>query len=230
MADAMGHIGVIFDCDGTLLDSMDAWREVEAALAERAGAQLTARDADELGPLTIPEAGVFFHERFGLGGSPEEVVGMIDELMLAFYRERSHERPGALAFVQGLHAAGVRLSVASSSPQEYLQAGLAHTGFLPYLDAVLSVNDVNSSKREPVVYDRARELMGTPLETTWGFEDSLFALKTLCAAGYRTVGIYDNDIAGTLADLTATADLAITSFQNLPVNHFLKLANERRAC
>ena len=173
-----GRIGVIFDCDGTLLDSMDVWREVEDELARRAGAQLTDADKDELTTLNIPEAGAFFHDRFGLGAAADDVVRMMDELMLDYYRNRAHERPGALVFVRALVERGVRVSVASSSPQKYLQAGLERAGFAPYVGLVVSVDDVSSSKREPKVYDHTRRLMGTPLETTWGFEDSAYALRT----------------------------------------------------
>ena len=149
------RIGVIFDCDGTLLDSMMVWREAESALARRAGVTLTANDTDALTAMTIPECGAFFHERFGLGASGDEVVAMMDELMLEFYRERVAARPGALEFVQALAERGVHMSVASSSPQPYLQAGLERCGFTPCLDAIVSVDDVGASKREPAVYDRA---------------------------------------------------------------------------
>ena len=106
-----GRIGVIFDCDGTLLDSMDVWREVEDELARRAGAQLTDADKDELTTLNIPEAGAFFHDRFGLGAAADDVVRMMDELMLDYYRNRAHERPGALrlrARSRGARRAGER--------------------------------------------------------------------------------------------------------------------------
>ena len=116
--------GVIFDCDGTLLDTMHAWRDVEDELARRAGGVLTKHDTDKLTTLTIPEAGEYLHELFGLGEDGPHVVRMIDELMLEHYRAQAHERPGALAFVQGLAERGVAMSVASSSPQTYLQAGL----------------------------------------------------------------------------------------------------------
>ena len=183
------RIGVIFDCDGTLLDSSGVWHEMEDEFSRRAGVRLTKADTDELNTLTVPESGAFFHERFGLGASAADVVGMIDEFVLGYYRERACERPGALAFVRALAERGVAMSVASSSPQAYLQAGLETAGFLPYLDAVVSVDDVGKPKREPAVYDRARELMGTPLCSTWGFEDSSYAVRTLRAAGYRTMGV-----------------------------------------
>ena len=92
--------GVIFDCDGTLLDTMHAWRDVEDELARRAGGVLTKHDTDKLTTLTIPEAGEYLHELFGLGEDGPHVVRMIDELMLEHYRAQAHERPGALAFVQ----------------------------------------------------------------------------------------------------------------------------------
>lgn len=214
-------IGVIFDCDGTLLDSMMVWREAETELARRAGVTLSAADTDALTAMTIPECGAFFHEQCGLGASGDNVVAMMDELMLEFYRERVLARPGALAFVQELARHGVHLSVASSSPQAYLQAGLARCGFTPYLDAIVSVDDVGASKREPAVYDRARELMGTPLVSTWGVEDSVYAVRTLNDANYRTLGIYDCDLSGTTEALRNTAGRFITSFEELDAETFL---------
>lgn len=209
------RIGVIFDCDGTLVDSMGVWRELEDELARRADVELTRADTDELTTLTIPECGAFFHERFGLGKDAADVVGMIDEFMMEFYRERSTARPGALAFVKGLAERGVPMSAASSTPKPLLVAGLEHCGFAPYLLDIVSVDDVGKSKREPAVYDRARESLGTAREETWGFEDSSYALRTLRGAGYRTVGIYDCDLSGTYDDLQILADIAIRSFEEL---------------
>ena len=75
------RIGVIFDCDGTLLDSSGVWHEMEDEFSRRAGVRLTKADTDELNTLTVPESGAFFHERFGLGASAADVVGMIDEFV-----------------------------------------------------------------------------------------------------------------------------------------------------
>ena len=85
----------------------------------------------------------------------------------------------------------------------------------------MSVDDVGKPKREPAVYDRARELMGTPLCSTWGFEDSSYAVRTLRAAGYRTMGVYDSDLAGTYEDLAALCDHVVRGFGELDAGEFI---------
>lgn len=225
----MDRIGVIFDCDGTLIDSMGVWRELEGELGRRAGAEVSPKDTETLCTLNIPETGAYFHEHFGLGASAEAVVAMIDEFILGYYRERACARPGALAFVEQLAERGVAMSVASSSPQSYLQAGLARAGFAPYLQAIVSVEDVRSTKREPLVYDHACGLMGTRKNLTWGFEDSIYAVRTLARAGYGVVGVYDRDDSGTWDELCAEADVAIRTFEDLDAEAFLGEVRRRAA-
>ncbi len=209
------QIGIMFDCDGTLIDSMPMWREVEEKLGRRAGVVLSQTDTDLLTILTIPEVGAFFYERYGLGSSPHQVVDMIDELVLEYYQTCASERSGALEFVKQLAAAGVHMSVVSSSPQPYLQAGLTRCGFAPYLDAIVSVDDVGRSKRESTVWDRACDLMGTQKENTWGMEDAAYAVQTLNSAGYRTLAIYDCDLSGTQEELKKLAHHMVMSFEEL---------------
>lgn len=222
---ANGTFGVIFDCDGTLIDSMGAWRELEADLARRVGAELDKEDTDALTTMSIPECGAYLHGKFGLGDSPADVVGMIDEFMMDFYANRSAARPGALAFVRGLAEASVPMAVASSTPSALLRAGIEHAGFAPYMRAVVSVDDVGKSKREPAVYDRAREALGTTRAQTWGFEDATYALRTLNAAGYRTFGVYDCDLSGTFEELAGEADMVARSFEDVSAAEFMSCAN-----
>lgn len=218
------NIGIVFDCDGTLIDSMSAWRELEADLARRAGAELTQEDTDALTTMTIPECGAYLHGKFGLGVSGVEVEGMIDEFMRDFYGNRAKPKPGVRAFVQALDERGVPMAVASSTPKELLVAGLRSAGLASYLRAIVSVDDVGKSKREPAVYDRARESLGTSRAQTWGFEDALYAIRTLKAAGYRTFGIYDCDLSATREQLRAEADCFAGSFSDITADAFLEMA------
>lgn len=201
---------------------MPAWRDLEAELARRAGAELTKEDTDALTTFTIPECGAYLHDKFGLGESGKDVEAMIGSFMADYYANRVDARKGALEFVRGLDALGVPMAVASSTPRALLVAGLSHVGIAPYLRAIVSVDDAGASKREPAVYDMARASLGTSREETWGFEDALYAVRTLKGAGYRTVGVYDCDASGTREDLRREAELFIEGFEGLTAEEFVK--------
>lgn len=207
--------GAILDCDGTLLDSMGAWRELESMLASAAGTELSPDHTDVLSKLTIPEEAAFFHKTFGLGRNPDAVVGMIDDFMTAYYHERALERPGAVAFVERLVAAGVRCAVVSSSPQRYLRAGLAKIGLEGMVRAVLSVDDVGMSKRDPRIYLTALGTMDVSAGDGWGIDDSIYAIRSMNTAGLFTIGLHDRDDSGTFEELQGEANIAARSFEEL---------------
>lgn len=213
--------GVIFDCDGTLLDTMGAWRQAERALAARAGATLDDRDIDVLNTLTVLEAGTFFNERFGIGACPEEAAGMLQDSVADHYARSVEARTGAVAFVRALASIGIVMGVASSSPRNLLEIGLGRAGLRECFSIVASTDDVGASKREPAVYDYARSFLGTAKAETWVFEDAAYALRTLRAAGYPTIGIHDRDDSGTFAELSALADCAIRGYAELDLVEFV---------
>lgn len=221
------QIGVIFDCDGTLVDSMSAWRALEEDLAARAGREFTREDADALTVRTIPECGEYVYEKFELGESPADVERMINDFMFDYYSARVETRPGAAEFVHALAERGVRMGVASSTPQHLLDACFAHVGLTSCFADIVSVDRVGASKRQPVVYDYVRGVLGTDLRFTWGFEDALYAVQTLRRAGYLVVGVYDDDLAGRFEDLKAEATFAVRGFSELSADGFLALAAAR---
>lgn len=209
--------GAIFDCDGTLIDSLDAWRTLEGSLAKRAGVTVTPEERELFATFTIPEVAHYFHVNFGLGSSSVEVEGMVDEHMLSFYSSSAKPLPGVVAFLEECARAGIRMSVASSSRPSYLEAGLSCAGIREYFAAVVSVDDVGASKREPAVFERAFDVLGVPRAATWGFEDSLYALDTLTKAGFKTVGVYDPAEGVTFEELQRRSTLAVKSFEDLNV-------------
>lgn len=213
--------GVIFDCDGTLMDTMDLWLTMEDEFARQAGHELSDDERDMLRAFTLDETARYYHGELGLGSCEQDVKDMIEAYAVEYYAQRSELRPGAGAFVRALAEHGVRCTIASSSPHVMLDAGAAHTGLDRYLVAIVSTDDVGASKREPAVYERARELMGTDVEATWVFEDAAYALRTLAGTRFRTMGTWDKDSAGTFEELTALADHAVRTYEDLDLETFL---------
>ena len=214
--------GVIFDCDGTRMDTMGLWLQVENELAASVGHVFTQEEQDMLRTLTISETGEYLHGELGILGSAQEVVERINELARGYYATRAEMKPGALEFVRALHERGIPCAIASSSPHTLLDPGVEHTGLDRLLTAVVSTDDVGRSKREPAVYDHARAMLGSPLEATWVFEDAAYTFATTVPAGYRTVGVYDCDESATFSQLEKLADVAIRDYRELDIDRFLE--------
>ena len=213
--------GMIFDFDGTLINSIDMWMEVQDSLAKSAGVVITPEQTRVLNTYTIEEVGDFFHKECGLAASGAEVVSMIDNRALKHFQTKVNICPGIPELLEALKENNVAMSVASSSPLRFLTAGLTTAGLIDYFDAIVSVEEVGKSKREPAVYDKARDYMNTNLENTWVVEDSIYALDTVSRAGYKSIGVYSSDESGTLPELKKHATFAVSSFEGFDITGFL---------
>lgn len=186
MFDFSGATGFIFDCDGTLLDTLGAWDAAEAPLFAQSG-PLTPEQEDEIHSAPIGLAAEILHERYGVGKSAAAVLAHLDGVLLPFYGERALPMPGACEFVRAVHARGIPCVVVSSSPRRYLQAGLSRAGILECFHALVSTDEVGCSKQDFAIYERAVQLLGSERATTWAIDDAPYAVAVMHAFGLRTI-------------------------------------------
>lgn len=196
------------------------WHSLDDRMAARAGVTLTQADRDFLTVCTLEECGIYFHKQLGIGASVAEVMDSFHDELLRFYQDEVKPKPGAVELVQALGVAGIPMAVASSTPSDLLRIGLQSAGLANAMEVILSVEDVGSSKREPIVYDTARAALGTERADTWGVEDALYAVRTLNRAGYRALAVFDSMTAGTPEQLAAEADVFVMSLEEATVADF----------
>ena len=213
---------VIFDCDGTLLDSMSAWHRLEQDLAWMSGIELSPAQIALLNANTLSQTVAYFHANYGVGCSYASLLQEAYEVLLEGYRTSVEPRLGARELVQSLKANGVKLAVASSSSASFLRAGLDRAGILDAFSVVASAEDEQTTKRDPrFVLSVAARLNADPSKT-WCIDDSVYAIEVMNKAGFSTVGVYDSDEAGTRAQLSAAADVAVDELTELDADLFVK--------
>lgn len=180
--------GMMFDCDGTLLDTLDAWEEAERYLFEQTG-PLTQEQEDEIHSAPIDQAASIFHEKYGVGKSGADVLAHLDGYLLPYYRDKALALPGVIQLVRRVHEAGVPCVVVSSSPRRYLEAGLAHVGLLDCFAELVTTDETGCSKQDFAIYERAMGLLGSALETTWAVDDAPYAIEVMNSFGLNTIAV-----------------------------------------
>lgn len=183
--------GVIFDVDGTLLDTMHVWTDSGATYLASLGIEAEPNLGDKLFAMTVQMGAVYLKERYGLSQSVDEIRRGINGVVENYYFEEADFKPGARELLEELKAAGVPMAIATSTERYCILAAFDRLGYTDYFDTILTCGEVGASKSEPVIFYEAMRVLGTSPAETWLFEDGLYSIKTAGAAGLRTVGVYD---------------------------------------
>jgi HAD superfamily hydrolase (TIGR01509 family) len=179
---------VIFDLDGVLVDSEQAWDAARKdVVAAGGGAWREGAERDMLG-MSSKEWPVYLVERLGVQLTPEQVNRAVVEAMLRGYEERLPLLPGAKEAVERVAARGP-IGLASSSNREVIDLVLDRMGVAALFGATVSSEEVARGKPAPDVYlETARRLGIDPAQAT-AVEDSENGIRSAHAAGMRVLAI-----------------------------------------
>jgi HAD superfamily hydrolase (TIGR01509 family) len=191
---------VIFDCDGTLVDSEPLARTAwERALAPY-GYALTDADAEASVGLPYPRVHAYFAERAELPAAEPFWVELSGELFALIDSELA-PFDDAVNAARELRSRGVPVAVASSSPRDRLHRTLRRAGLLDAFDVTVAGDEVTNGKPAPDMFLLAAERLGAPPEECVVIEDSPPGVQAGMAAGMHTLAVCR--VPGTEASLAA---------------------------
>jgi sugar-phosphatase len=184
---------VIFDLDGVLVDSEQLWRDAEIAVFGALGVPLDDDRCRETTGLRVDEVVEHWYERYpwpaAAGTAPAVADALVGEMAQAM--RAAPVVPGAVEMVRFCAGQGVRLAVASSSPEELITAALDRLGLAPLIETCHSAMDEEYGKPHPAVYLTAAAKLGVPPLDCVAVEDSLNGVISAKAARMRCVAIPD---------------------------------------
>lgn len=212
-----GAKGFIFDCDGTLLDTLGAWDDAERDLFAQSG-PLTQEQEDEIHSAPIEKAAELFHERYGVGESADAVLAHLDGFLLGFYGDEAKPMPGACEFVRSVAGAGIPCVVLSSSPRRYLEAGLSRAGILDCFKELVTTDEVGSSKQDFAIYEHALKLLGCDKHQAWAVDDAPYAIAVMSDFGLNTIGVAAGCSQERRDSLEAHADIVVDTMEELNID------------
>ncbi|MBR5981847.1 MAG: HAD family phosphatase, partial [Firmicutes bacterium] len=122
--------GAIFDLDGTLLDSMGMWQDIDRRYLARFGKAAPADLQRRIEGFSVTETARYFKETFGLPDDIPAIIADWNEMAKEEYRFHLQLKPGAETFVRRLHGAGILLAVATTNYRDLTEACLERLGIL----------------------------------------------------------------------------------------------------
>ena len=185
--------GAIFDCDGTLVDSMCVWHNVFGAVLPKYGKTVNPDIFDRVEAVSLIGGCQLCVDELALPVTAETLYEEFCAYATDQYQHHVSIIPGAKEFLQELYDAGIPLAVASSTPVREVRAALAAQGIEHLFKTVVSTEDVGGvDKVEPDVYLEALRRLGTDKATTWVFEDAPFGAQTAQKAGFPVAALYND--------------------------------------
>ncbi len=182
---------LVFDFDGTLVDSMPTWGGKMLRILNEAGVSYPENIIEIITPLGDLGAARYFMEHLGVKESETELLSKMDAYALPKYRDEILAKEGTREALSELRRRGHRLFVLTASPHRMLDPCLDRLGLAPLFEGIFSCDDFATTKANPEIYDRLCERIGSRKENLVFFDDNLGACKTAVKAGVRTVGVYD---------------------------------------
>lgn len=176
---------VLWDLDGTIVDTEPLWIAAEHELAAEHDATWTHEDALAVVGSALLDSGEYIRTRLGLDLSPAEVVDYLVARIVAGLETHIPWRPGAPDLIRELSERGTPQALVTMSYRSIAAQVAVH---LP-LDVVVTGDEVARGKPHPEPYLRAAELLGVDAADCLAVEDSATGAASANAAGCTVVAV-----------------------------------------
>jgi len=190
---------LIFDCDGTLADSMPLhWRAWDA-VCKRNGIELPEERFYKLGGVPSQKILAMLKQEQGLAFDPAEISRQKEEAYLPLMAEVKLIEP--VAAIAREHVGKLPMAVATGGRMKYIRPLLEGLGISDWFQAIVTSDDVKNHKPAPDTFLKAAALLGVPPEDCRAFEDTDLGMEAIRAAHMDAVDV--RTIDGVLPENTS---------------------------
>lgn len=205
---------LIFDLDGTLIDSNGVWVDVDKTFLSRRGAVYSKEYHDGVAHTILQNAAVFTKEYLHLDMTLEEIIAEWLELAKDTY---SHVplKPHAREFLDKCRAEGQQMIIFTAAVPSHCRTALAHLEIGDYFYKIIFANKMGLNKNTSEIFYRVADIFHVSTRDCVLFDDSLAACRAAKAAGMTVIGIQDDHAADDQEEMRRLCDRYVVDFGEL---------------
>ncbi len=182
---------VIFDLDGTLVDSMWMWHAIDVEFLGKYGYECPEDLHRMIEGMSFSETAVYFKERFHLPLNLEEIKAIWTRMSIDKYRYEVPLKPGAGEFLELMKKKNIKCGIATSNGRELVDTVLDSLGIQEYFQAVTTACEVKAGKPEPDIYLYVAGQLGVEPKDCLVFEDIPAGILAGKRAGMKVCAVED---------------------------------------
>lgn len=207
---------LLFDLDGTLIDSNAIWVEVDLAFLSQHGLAPTEEYVYTMGHSIFPLAAQYTKDYYHLDLTPQSIM----ETWLSMARVAYAQVPlkeGAAAYLDQCRGAGERLALVTACVPELCQLALDRHHLSEYFETTIYAQELGMEKRDPQFFALAARQLAAAPEDCVLYDDAPANCAAAQQAGMQVVGVYDSFYAAYQHEVQASSNQYITSLTQLLV-------------
>lgn len=206
---------VLFDLDGSLVDSMWLWHDIDVEFLEKRGLTLPETYQHDIEGMSFTETAVYTRELFHLEESVEELKSIWNQMAIEKYTHEVEFKPGAETFLNHCRQQNISLGIATSNSRELVEAVASALNLWDYIQEAVTACEVSHGKPAPDVYlEAARRLSSNP-ENCLVFEDVPMGIRAGKNAGMRVCAVEDFFSAQQNQEKRKLADYYISNYEQV---------------
>lgn len=209
--------GVIFDLDGVLLNSTGLWAQIDRQILAHYGRAVPPDISEIVKKMSISESSRYFVERFSLPVTPAALSEQIAAFAENAYLGTLPLKPHVVDLLDFLDEKKIPYGVATATYPRLAKGALSRLGLWERVRFLWTEEEAGASKTSPPIFLAGAQKLGMKPEQIAVAEDSLHALETAGAAGFFTVGIFDDASQGDWEKIRDVADMTIFQIDEMRV-------------
>ncbi len=206
---------VIFDMDGSLVDSMWVWKDIDIEYLGRFGLTIPDDLQKSIEGMSFTETAEYFKKRFALEISVEEIKNDWNIMAWEKYRTRVMLKPGARELLDYCKAKDIKLGIATSNSRQIVDMVLAERGVTDYFSCIMTSCEAKKGKPSPDIYLLTAKQLAVEPDQCLVFEDIVFGIQAGKAAGMQVCAVEDEYSVYQREEKRALADYYIQDFTDI---------------